>query len=265
MHLKYKETKSLIEVKEKTSKHTSPHLHDALEIIYITKGTLELGMGQELYHMDEGDLGIIFPDVIHHSQVFSSGENLAVHMNVPTSIIGMLFSEEVQKMAPKCPVLQKNNIDQEVVDAIYAIIRANAEDVMIIQAYVQIILARCLPKYELVEKTSVGSTDLIYQTVSYIAAHFRESISLESMAFDLGVSKYMLSRVFSGTFHQNFNQYLNEARLSYACKMMEETNRTILDIAIESGFESQRTFNRVFKEKYRVTPSEYRLVRREFC
>ena len=46
---------------------------------------------------------------------------------------------------------------------------------------------------------------------------------------------------------------------------MEETNRTILDIAMESGFESQRTFNRVFKEKYRVTPSEYRLVRREFC
>lgn len=265
MHLKYKETKSLIEVKEKTSKHTSPHLHDALEIIYITKGSLELGMGQELYHMDEGDLGIIFPDVIHHSQVFRSGENLAVHMNVPTSIIGMLFSEEIQKMAPKCPVLQKNNIDQEVLDAIYAIIRANAEDVMIIQAYVQIILARCLPKYELVEKTSVGSTDLIYQTVSYIAAHFRESISLESMAFDLGVSKYMLSRVFSGTFHQNFNQYLNEARLSYACKMMEETNRTILDIAMESGFESQRTFNRVFKEKYRVTPSKYRTDWREFC
>ena len=33
---------------------TSPHLHNSIEFIYITEGTLELGMGQELYHMEEG-------------------------------------------------------------------------------------------------------------------------------------------------------------------------------------------------------------------
>ena len=39
---------------------TSPHLHNSIEFIYITEGTLELGMGQELYHMEEGDLAVIF-------------------------------------------------------------------------------------------------------------------------------------------------------------------------------------------------------------
>ena len=53
---------------------TSPHLHNSIEFIYITEGTLELGMGQELYHMEEGDLAVIFPDVIHHYQVFSQRE-----------------------------------------------------------------------------------------------------------------------------------------------------------------------------------------------
>ena len=38
---------------------TSPHLHNSIEFIYITEGTLELGMGQELYHMEEGDLAVI--------------------------------------------------------------------------------------------------------------------------------------------------------------------------------------------------------------
>ena len=129
---------------------------------------------------------------------------------------------------------------------------------MIVQAYVQIVLARCMGKMELVEKSCVGSDDLIYRTVSYVSGNFRKQFTLEEMAHDLGVSKYVLSRVFSKTFHRNFNQYLNEARLRYACIRLVNSGDTILDICLDSGFDSQRTFNRVFKEHYRMAPSEYR-------
>ena len=78
------------------------------------------------------------------------------------------------------------------------------------------------------------------------------------MAKDLGVSKYVLSRVFSKIFHRNFNQYLNDARLGYAKQRLETTNDPITTIWLDSGFESQRIFNRVFKEKYKVSPNEYR-------
>ena len=44
------------------------------------------------------------------------------------------------------------------------------------------------------------------------------------MAKDLGVSKYVLSRLFSKIFHRNFNQYLNDARLNYACHRLENTS-----------------------------------------
>lgn len=78
------------------------------------------------------------------------------------------------------------------------------------------------------------------------------------MAKDLGVSKYVLSRVFSKTFHRNFNQYLNDARLGYAKQRLENISDPITTICLNSGFDSQRTFNRVFKEKYRLSPSDYR-------
>ena len=78
------------------------------------------------------------------------------------------------------------------------------------------------------------------------------------MAHDLGVSKFSLSRLFSKTFHSSFNQYVNEARLGYACQRIETTDDTLTEISMDSGFGSLRTFNRVFKEKYRLTPSEYR-------
>lgn len=74
------------------------------------------------------------------------------------------------------------------------------------------------------------------------------------MAKDLGVSKYVISRVFSSTFHCNFNTYLNEQRLNAAMFWLENTDHTITDIWLDAGFESQRTFNRVFREKYKVTP-----------
>lgn len=46
--------------------HLPPHLHEAIEVVYVTDGDIELGVGQELYHMDEGDFAIVFPNVIHH-------------------------------------------------------------------------------------------------------------------------------------------------------------------------------------------------------
>lgn len=132
------------------------------------------------------------------------------------------------------------------------------KDIWIVQSYLQIILARCIPLLTLTEKSQVGSKDLIYQPVSYISANFRKSFLLEDMAKDLGVSKYVLSRIFSKTFHRNFNQCLNDARLGYAKQRLENTNDSIITICLDSGFESQRTFNLVFKEKYKVSPSEYR-------
>lgn len=97
------------------------------------------------------------------------------------------------------------------------------------------------PLLDLDEKSKVGSDDLIYQTVAYISGHFRKNITLDKMAQDLCVSKYAISRVFSGTFHSNFNQYVNDARIRYACSQLENTQDSIIEICLDSGFESQRT------------------------
>ena len=78
------------------------------------------------------------------------------------------------------------------------------------------------------------------------------------MANDLAVSKYVLSRMFAKTFHCNFKKYLNGIRLNYAISALENTNESITNISLDAGFESQRTFNRVFKDRYKMTPREYR-------
>lgn len=80
MQLKYVDTKEEIIAINRKSKHIEPHLHNALEIVCVTSGALELGVGQGLYHMDKGDIGFVFPDVIHHYQVLTPGVNKATYL-----------------------------------------------------------------------------------------------------------------------------------------------------------------------------------------
>ena len=165
------------------------------------------------------------------------------------------FTDILENKAPKPPVIKAFSIEPDVYHAFNSILGAQKDDITLVQAYLQIILARCIPKFQLVEKKSVGSTDLIYRTVSYVSGNFKHSITLESMARDLGVSKYVLSRIFSKTFHKNFNQYLNDARLGYACQRLENTNDTITELCLDSGFKKFcAPFNRAFKEKFQNFP-----------
>lgn len=259
---RYEEYKDNLHIVKKVTKHVPPHLHNALEMVYITEGSLEYGVAEELYHMKKGDLAFAFPEVIHHCQMFEKVRGSAIFVQALPSMTGQ-FQEQLQLYCPKNPVLVAEKVHPDIHNALQGLLNNKNRTKVIEQAYLQIILAHVLPYMLLVEKNSIGSNDMVYQTVCYIARHFKEDVSLDVMARELGVSKYVLSRVFSGTFHCNFNKYLNEQRLNYAVQQLENTNYSITDICMEAGFQSQRTFNRAFQELYHMSPKDYRNMCRE--
>lgn len=259
----YEENKDAPEIYLRKSRHIPPHLHQSIECIYVTTGSLALGVGQELYHMETGDFAIVFPELIHHYQAFGSETGTALYLLFSPSMYGVCL-HDIWQMCPINPVISGQNLHPDIIYIMKSVTNrlhqpaAAPEAPLVYQAYLQLLLSRSLPAYHLVKKETVGSKDIIYQTVSYIAANFKEHLTLPAMAHDLGVSPYALSRVFSGTFHKNFNQYLNETRLDFACQMLLHTDHSITDICECSGFESLRTFNRVFHDRFRMSPREYR-------
>ena len=255
--LTYENKDSDIIVEWKKSIHFPPHIHEAIEMVYITKGTLELGIGQELYHMEKGDFAVVFPNMIHHYQVFDTGENKALYIVVSPKLLPN-YMEEMQKRCPEIPVICKEELPQDIAKAMKLLVDVEKENTRLVQAYVQLIFAHVFSMMNMVEKETVGSDDVVYKAVEYVAKKYREKISLEQMAYDLGISKYVLSRLFAKTFRCNFTSYVNGIRLNYAISMLNGTNKSITKICFDSGFESQRTFNRAFKGRYRVTPREYR-------
>lgn len=255
MYPLYEATRKNLSVLDKVSTHVSPHLHYAVEFIYVMEGTLELGVERELYHMEQGDFGIVFPNQIHHYQVFSEGVNRACHILASPALCAP-FTEDLQRYCPKVPVIPRNLVSVDIVNVVHSLREAKQKDGITERAYLQILLAKSMLFFTMIERCC--GRDIVEQVVSYLSMHFKEEVSLQKMAFELGVSTSVLSRVFSGTFHRNFNRYLNEIRLDYACALLEYTNQSITEICLESGFGSQRTFNRVFREYYRVAPKVYR-------
>lgn len=267
----YEEHDGLITVYKQQARHFSPHLHHSLEVVYLLSGEIAIGVRQNLYPMQAGDIAVIFPDMIHHCQTFGSEDAEVCHIIAPVSL-AEAYREELMNFCPAEPVIPKEKLHHDIPNIVFSLLKEFSENMapeeihldksreILAHAYMEMLLARCMPVLILTEKGS-GSTDIIYRTVSYISAHFREPVSLTGMAADLGISPFALSRVFSGTFHRNFNRYLNETRLEYACTLLRHTDRSVTDIAYDAGFESQRTFNRAFTEIYHQTPREYRKVR----
>lgn len=266
----YKDSAFGLTIYQRKSVHSAPHLHRSIEFVYVTEGTLAIGVGQNLYPMEKGDFAVVFPEMVHHYQVFSEGDNRAVYI-LASPNLAQAYQSEMANLSPREPVIVKKKVHKDIVYAVKAICSEFAEgqesqdiaqlskdENALALSYIHILLARALPFMELVPKSEVGGTDLIYQSVSYISAHFSENVTLTSMAHDLGISQFTLSRLFSKTFHRNFNQYLNEVRLDYAQTMLLHTDKPITEICFDSGFESQRTFNRCFTGKYHVSPREYR-------
>ena len=75
----YEENEETLEIAEQISCHIPPHLHKSMELVSVTEGTLEIGVGTELYHMEKGDFALVFPELIHHYQVFNSESCKAIY------------------------------------------------------------------------------------------------------------------------------------------------------------------------------------------
>ena len=86
-------------------------------------------------------------------------------------------------------------------------------------------------------------------------------LTLKEVAMDLGITQVKLKSLFGADSALGyFSDYITDLRLSEACFLLKDKkNFTIEAVANEAGFASRKTFQTRFKEKFGMTPSQYRL------
>ena len=96
------------------------------------------------------------------------------------------------------------------------------------------------------------------QALTYIQRHFREQISLKSVADKFYVSPSYLGRCLQKALKgSSFRQYLNDLRIREAKRLLRDTDKMIYEIAQDVGYADPKYFNRVFKEVEGVSESKY--------
>lgn len=92
----------------------------------------------------------------------------------------------------------------------------------------------------------------------YIDEHFRENLTLESMAQVAGMNPYYFSSYFKKNMGMNFKAYLTEVRMEEARRLLLYTDSKAYEIAERVGYRNVRQLNENFKQKYGMSPNEYK-------
>lgn len=108
------------------------------------------------------------------------------------------------------------------------------------------------------EGKALKKVNLIMDTIDYIEAHLSEKMNLALVAHALHYSKYYLHRVFSQTVGMTIHDYVQRRKLTEAAKMLVFSDKSILEIALVAGYESQQAFTTIFKALYKKSPHQYR-------
>ncbi len=100
--------------------------------------------------------------------------------------------------------------------------------------------------------------DQIQRSVDYIEANLDQTISINAVAREAGMSQWHFQRMFRGLTGDTVKDYIRSRRLGQALDLLLNTNQRIIDIALQADFESQESFTRAFKAAFDITPAQYR-------
>lgn len=96
------------------------------------------------------------------------------------------------------------------------------------------------------------------RVISHVEKHYRDESSIADAARVAGLSPGAFSRFFRKFMHRTFVDYRNARRVREACRLLEETDLSITEIAHECGFNNLANFNRRFLDEKQMPPRRYR-------
>lgn len=230
----------------------APHFHKNFELIYVISGSLLLTVDNLSEKIPEGGFALILPNQVHS---FSSYENNKIWVGV--------FSEDFIKEFAKTTKNRRSTQllfhckDNELNYLKSTLLNDKNQDILLLKSCLYTICSRYLKEISLIDCED-KNTDLAHKIISFTENNFKENITLASLAKNFGYEYHYFSRCFKNIFNMNFKTFVNHYRFNCAKELMLNTNMSLSEIAMESGFGSLRNFNRIYRQFANETPRNKR-------
>lgn len=234
------------------------HFHDFFEIEYICKGNGRHILNGEEYQFKEGDVYFLTPEDIH-----------AFYPETDITLYNIMFTEDFLSPKAVLPAIETchgvqlsiASAEQDKIQLLFEQLcdeyaekkEGQTEYMQCILRCIFILLLRNVGKSPAFLKPSPIAASLVF-----IQSNFKENITLSQTAAQVNLSTGYFCELFKRYVGTGFSSYLTDLRLSYAAKALITTDEPITQIAYLSGFSAFSTFSRLFKQKYKISPSDYR-------
>ncbi|MBO0454889.1 AraC family transcriptional regulator [Candidatus Enterococcus murrayae] len=252
---------------------TTPHWHREVELIYVTKGTISLGIDDVPYKLSEGEIAFIGGGLIHYVLASPGSERLVYQFDLNYFTAGNKENLDLQKMfADLIPVSpQWKPEDEAAVRSLLENMNHEALDQRTgyqfsLKAELFALITRLLRTIPKKAKQSKKLNKLATQDVlekldgifSYVEAHYQEEVTLQDIAEVSGYSSFYFTKFFKKNTGKTFLTFLNEYRIDKAKWLLINSDLPVSEIITQTGFESDKTFYRLFKGSMAMAPLEYR-------
>ena len=102
------------------------------------------------------------------------------------------------------------------------------------------------------------SNPIIDKAEEYIVQHISGLLSLEEVAQAVDVSSFYLSKLFKEVKGENYITYITDMRMQKAKELLNNPRSVIKEVSAAVGFNDQNYFSRIFRNKFGMTPTEFR-------
>ncbi|MGI6326816.1 MAG: helix-turn-helix domain-containing protein [Saccharofermentanales bacterium] len=249
------------------------HWHTEVEFVLVKEGSLGLGLNSGYHVLEAGDMAMLGHGDIHYYDSKDRDSTVLIIVFRPEMLRGLM---DIDQMTLANTIISRktcnNDFDRVAADGlrdcfnvIYHEInnKGNAYETIVRGRLAELssrFLRICPESSANLESGLLGhgSKRLLQKAIRYINENYEQEITLNDISSHLNISPFYFSRLFSMSIGLTFKRYLNTLRVDKAHRLITASNRPITEIAFECGFNSIRTFNRVFSEIRGSTPSSLR-------
>ena len=259
-----------------TYRELALHWHEEMEITLIQDGTSDYRVGQEVFKANTGDIILIPPYCTHSACEIPGKTMISDSMVFHPDYLGA-NNQDLSASNYLRPMAEGQLQMQEVIrdgDAGYAEIKdtfLNALDcfknkpqfyeMLLKEKLLHILIL--LFSYGYIRES--GDSHItsenrrhIKSALEYINDHYSEKISISEMAQLAGFSENYFMSLFRQYVGMSCIQYVNHYRIQKAAHALEETTKSVSEIAMMHGFDNISYFNLQFRRTFGMTPREFR-------
>ncbi len=247
------------------------HFHSAVEVILPLEGEVRIETEAKTYCVQAGEIIMIPAGLTHglHMGEGSARELLLYEMNGVFTL--KEFGALRQMMAKPIHVGVDHPCRERVRGIFFEIIEEHRSGAMLRNMHNYALLLEIyaiLGEHYLRTGATAAERNTLHRHLSgedafnraleHLNRSYMEDMSLDSLAAYVGFSRYTLSRMFRQHTGSTFTQYLSRRRVDMAMELLSGTRMPVTQVALQCGFNSIATFNRVFREIKGCTPTQYR-------